>query len=147
MIIDKVENVHLYRDIHPAVSQFFDYARNFDFAGKENFKEPLDDTLLISFSTYRTKAFDEKEWEAHDHCIDLQLVLDGRETLCYANRDQMNFAGATEGKDKLIYTGDGARFLLEKGYFAILFPDDVHKTKLHTDGARQVVKMVGKVRI
>lgn len=147
MIIDKLENIGLYENLNPQIQAFFEYASAFDYHGKENFKEKLSKMLSISFSKYTTKAFDEKGWEAHDHCIDIQLVLAGTETLAYANREQLNFVEKAEGKDKLVYTGDGSRFKLGEGYFAIIFPQDGHKTKLNYGEESEVIKLIGKVSI
>jgi YhcH/YjgK/YiaL family protein len=147
MIVDNINNSSLYEGISPEIARCLSYIKNTGLDSMEPFRKDLDESITVSFSESDTKAFDEKSWEAHDHCIDIQYVVDGRESLAYANRLQLKFVEKAEGKDKLVYTGDGARLLLEKGFFAILFPEDAHKSKLHARGPQKVLKLVFKIKI
>jgi YhcH/YjgK/YiaL family protein len=147
MIVDKISNAVLYEGISSEIAKCFSYIKNADFDSMTPFRKDLNEKITVVFSENNTKAFDEKSWEAHDHCIDLQYVAEGCESLAYANRSQLKFVEKTEGKDKLVYTGDGARILLEKGFFVILFPEDGHKSKLHAGGPQKVQKLVFKIKI
>ena len=59
----------------------------------------------------------------------------------------MEYCGKTEGKDHLCYEGEGAVLPLEEGYFCILFPEDVHRTKTMAEEPCEVVKGVFKIKL
>lgn len=59
----------------------------------------------------------------------------------------MVFTKQEEGKDVLRFSGEGTRFTLKKGMFMIVFPDDVHKTKLYHDAPTQVLKGLAKIKL
>lgn len=147
MIIDRIENAHLYQGISPEVSACLEYLALKQYPLEVTPRFQVTERSSFNVSRYVTKPLEERAWEAHDHCIDLQFVIRGRETISYANRQQMEYCGKTEGKDHLCYEGEGAVLPLEEGYFCILFPEDVHRTKTMAEEPCEVVKGVFKIKL
>ena len=99
MIIDQIKNAYLYYGISPEVKKCLQYLEEKRYPEEETPRFQIDEKCSFNVSRYITKPLDQREWEAHDYCIDLQVVLKGFETISYANRAQMDFVGKTEGKD------------------------------------------------
>ncbi len=147
MIIDRIENAHLYYGISTEVKTCLQYLEQKQYPLEATPRFQVTDRSSFNVSQYVTKPLNGRGWEAHDHCIDLQFVIKGRETISYANRGQMEYKGKTEGKDHLCYEGEGAVLPLDEGCFCILFPDDVHRTKTMAESASEVTKGVFKIQL
>ena len=147
MIIDSIANAACYYSLHPSMEKALTYLAATDFSAKEQGKEYLDEGILISISRYKPVEPDRQEWEAHDHCIDIQYIADGDEKLGYAPRPLMKFVEKKTGLDKKCYKGEGVYLPMRKGDIAILFPQDVHKPKVNDGSAQQVVKVVCKLSL
>ena len=146
MIIDRIENARLYYEISSEVKACLQYLEQRKYPLTPTKRFQITEHSSFNVSQYWTKPLGERGWEAHDHCIDLQFVIKGRETISYANRSRLTYTGATEGKDHLCYEGAGAVLPLEEGDFCILFPDDVHRTKTMAEEPCQVTKGVFKIQ-
>lgn len=147
MIIDRIENAYLYYKVSPEVEVCLRYLGEKQYPTKVTPRFQVTENSSFNVSEYVTKPLSERGWEAHDHCIDLQFVIAGRETISYANRSQLEYRGKVEGKDHLCYEGEGAVLPLDAGYFCILFPDDVHRTKTMAETACEVIKGVFKIKL
>lgn len=146
MIIDHIENAALYTGISPKIERCLQYIASTGLKQTAPFKGELEGTgITLSLSEYETQAAEERDWEAHDRCIDIQYVVCGKEYMGYANRAQMTFVKKTDGRDHLVYSGEGAKFLVEESCFAIFFPQDVHKPRLNADGVQNTKKLVCKI--
>ncbi len=101
--------------------------------------------------TFTTTPKVEKRYEAHKKCIDIHLVLEGREYVevshidCLSNPTEYN-------RDQDIYFGDVTSELkfsgyLEQGYFLICFPEDTHLVGAHEHVEQEVTKIVYKIAV
>ena len=75
-------------------------------------------------SVQKTRA--EGFWEAHRKYLDVQYVAAGFEHMGYAAAATLQAGRYEEDKDFIKLEGDGEFFLLSKGYFCILAPQDAH---------------------
>lgn len=147
MIIDRIENAYLYYGISPEVKECLGYLEKKQYPSEATPRFQVTESASFNVTEYETKPLEQRQWEAHDYCIDLQFVIKGRETISYANRQQLKYMGKTEGKDHLCYEGEGAVLQLDEGYFCILFPEDVHRTKTMAEKKERVVKGVFKIKM
>lgn len=147
MIVDHIRNLELYLGISEDIRLCLEYLKQTDFRKEEFAKKQLSPNIVAGYSEYTTKTKEERGWEAHDHCIDIQYVERGQEVLYYNNREHLDFVRKVEGKDKLVYAGEGNRMILESGYFAILFPEDTHISKVYDREPSQVHKVVFKISL
>lgn len=145
MVFDKIENAHLYDALSPDIAFGLQYLAMTNLAEQANGRIPLNERITLSLSEYET--FIDRSWEAHDRCVDIQFVVRGEEIIEYANREQLEYVSTAADKDQVVFKGTGNRILMKAGYFAILFPDDVHKPKVAVDVPKNVKKAVLKIKI
>jgi len=150
MILDTVDNAAKYASIHP------DWARAFAIIGKmiakpipegDNIVEMVDG-LKVVMQTYQTKQPDAKKYEGHRHCVDIQFMVKGKETIYWADfvglevvvpyseeRDHMSFAD----------TENNSPLHLAPNTFAAFLPGDAHKTQCVWDEEQNAVKLIVKL--
>jgi YhcH/YjgK/YiaL family protein len=151
MIADTLDNAARYRDLHPHLAAAFDYLRAFDPATPDG-KYPIDgDRVYAQVQSYATKPAAEKKWESHRRYLDVQYVVSGRERMTVAPLAAL--AGATpynDAKDVINYSGpsgDATTLYVERGQFAIFFPEDGHQPGVQAGDATDVRKVVVKVML
>lgn len=151
MIIDRIENAPLY----------FGLGERFERGLKEMMKcasEPLEKKsvelegrdLRYGISNVKCdRAPDDNDYEAHVKFADIQCVLDGTEYMGWANLHDLRLRKAYDADGDIAwYTGKGTMLCVQKGYFAIFFPEDAHMP-CRNNGVEpcESVKMVMKVRV
>lgn len=143
MIVDYIENADLYYGISESVKEALNFLRQC--SGRT---EPvtLESGTTVKILPYETLPEEQRKWEAHDHLIDIHYAAEGTEDMLWASRRDLAFLYKEDGKDVLRYEGEGTRITLKPGMFAIVFPDDVHKTKLAHNGIPSTV-LKGIVKI
>jgi len=142
MIIDLVENAELYYNISPDIAKGLLFLKTC--AHQPIPRLYLTPTLSSSVSRYETVQRGKRKWEAHDYLIDIHCVLEGAETITWAPRESLEYTGREQNEDVLRYDGDGAEFVLKAGMFCILFPNDVHITKVSVGDPNTVLKCILK---
>lgn len=84
--------------------------------------------------------------EAHRKYMDVQIMLEGGETVYYADID-----GLTETvpykEDIVFYEKAGQPARIEKGMFYLALPHDGHLPSCHLDGPGKFRKIVLKIRV
>ncbi len=147
MIIDHIDNAPLYYGISEDVKESLEYLKERKYPTSTTARYQVGENTSFNVNEYITKPFEKAEWEAHDHCIDLQFVIKGEETISYGCRCRMHFESSHPQKDRLAYTGEGDVLELKEGYFCILFPDDVYRTKTMLNQPSAVTKGVFKISL
>jgi biofilm protein TabA len=150
MIVDTLANASRYRGITPLLDRGLDEMRRL----AEN---PLVDgrhelagqKLAAIFSSYQTEEPEKKPFEAHRRFIDIQVVLQGQETLYWAPLLSLEPRGAySEADDIAFFAGPaGVAVPLEPGWFTIQFPQDAHKPGCLRGSPSPVRKLVIKVAV
>lgn len=150
MILDKLENASQYFSISPNLTYALQYLLDHK---QELAQQPLGVVKLtqdvqIKYLAYETMPYP-RRWEAHLEFTDLQYMISGDERIGYNHIDRLEDPEKQEGKDQVIYQGDGEKILVPEGYFVVLFPQDAHMSKLHVDGEtpRFVRKAAFKIRL
>jgi YhcH/YjgK/YiaL family protein len=152
MIIDTIQNAAKYYAIHPRFAKAFDYInRNWaNLSTMEPGKYEIDgDNLkaIISNKKGMTTAESIAKFECHNRNIDIQLCVNGIETMGWKPREKCQAPNGAynEEKDVLFYSDAPDMFFqLTNGQFAIFFPEDVHAPMI---GENEIRKLVIKVKI
>lgn len=104
MIIDRIENLGLYKDLHPLFATAIDYLTNTDLLAHETGKVVLKEgELYVNFDEAKPKAQTEARCESHNAFIDIQLPLSGAEIMGYAPRVSKEEGIYDEEKDITFY--------------------------------------------
>ena len=148
MIIDKIENAHIYTNISERISKSFEYIKATDLKTLPAGKYPIDgDNIFALVSEYKTKIESEGKLEAHRKYFDVQYVISGEELMGYAPLgNQQILEPYKEENDIVFFSGDKSFTKVTAGMFAIFFPEDVHMPGISTGKISDVKKLVIKVR-
>lgn len=149
MIIDKIENSHLYNGLSKRIEKAFEYINNTDLKNIQSGKYEIDgENIFALISEYKTKPESKGKLEAHKKYIDVQYVIDGEELMGYVPLGgQQILEPYKEENDIVFFTGEKSFTKVSSGMFAIYFPEDVHMPGINTGKISEVKKLVIKVRI
>ena len=135
MIYDRWENLSLYAGLNPAI---FDRMKDFlktvtpqTEAGR-HFLIP--DQLFADVLYYNTKPLEECKVEVHARFIDVQVILEGCETIASLSTAGLTQTDKNESRDFELFAyrpgRPEVRFPVKAGEFAVFFPGDAHNGKL-----------------
>ncbi len=149
MIIDSIQNATKYFILHPLLARAFEYIHQTNLASAGDGKSDIAEGLkaIISNADGRTKEASLAKFECHDKNIDIQLCIDGVETIGWKPRQDCSKpnGGYNEEKDVRFFNDAPDMFFqLTSGQFAIFFPEDVHAPMI---GEGSIKKLVVKVNI
>jgi biofilm protein TabA len=148
MIIDTIQHLEKYKALHPLFEKAFAYIRQTDLLAAADGKYDIGEGLKAIFSNAPGKTQEESiaKFECHNNNIDIQVCINGAETLGWKPREKCvspNGAYNTEKDVQLYYDAPDMYFRLGNGQFAIFFPEDVHAPMI---GEGQIKKLVIKVK-
>ena len=149
MIIDTLQNAPKYFSAHPLFAQAFKYVRDTDLANAADGKSDIAEGLkaIVSNSPGKTKEASCAKFECHNKNIDIQLCINGLETIGWKPREKCLTPNGEYNAEKDVQFYNDAPdtfFQLTDGQFAIFFPEDVHAPMI---GEGAIKKLVIKVRI
>jgi YhcH/YjgK/YiaL family protein len=148
MIVDTLANVQLYRGLNPRIDRAFEYLRTTDLAALAPGDYEIDGKDIFARSlTYTTRVPENGVWEAHRRYIDLQVMVQGAERVCYAPLSHLEQGTYDEAKDFLRLSGDGDLVTLPAGSFMLLWPGDGHMPCLAVDAPEPIKKVVVKIAV
>lgn len=151
MIIDKIDNYEEYLQEHPEFKAIYDFIKEDAVDAKADGSYELDGRkLFCNINTYRTELDKEVKYEAHKKYADLQYICSGIEKIGWAPlsdvEDKLISEEYSKGGDIAFYEGPGKfDFVLTKGSFLYLAPDDAHAPCQCADKEMNVRKMVFKI--
>jgi len=149
MIIDTIANASKYFSVHPLFAKAFEYIEQTDLANAPDGKLDITEGLKAIFSDKAgtTAEASVGKFECHNKNIDIQLCINGVETIGWKPREKCmtENGGYNPEKDVQLYNEQpDMYFQLTNGQFAIFFPEDVHAPMI---GAGEIKKLVIKVKI
>jgi len=147
MIYDQIQNVKLYSALSKRIEKAFDFLTNTNFAQMSDGKYLIDsDNTFAVISTYKTKQATDARPESHDKYIDIQFMIDGEEYVYCGFRNEMTERTEHRPEDDIsFYQGQTMPYLLGKGRFLLIFPNDVHAPCACIDTPATVRKVVIKI--
>ena len=148
MIIDQLQNAEQYYGLGTGIEAALRYLQQTDFKNVAPERYDIDgDRVYAMVQEYDAKPKAEGFWEAHRKYLDVQYVAAGVEHMGYAAAATLQAGRYEEDKDFIKLEGDGEFFLLRKGYFCILAPQDAHMPGMAVEQSAPVKKVVVKVEV
>lgn len=153
MIIDKLDNMSLYKNIPNCVLDFVESILNTNVQNLKLGRYELNDKIYANIETYSTKGVIEGNFEAHKKYIDIQFVLSGKERIYVTEvNEKLNVkAPYSEEKDIVFYSNpinDNMNVVLNGVNFVMLFPHEAHAPQISIDNdTNTVLKVVVKIQV
>jgi YhcH/YjgK/YiaL family protein len=149
MIVDTIANAGKYFSVHPLFAKAFEFIEQTDLVNAPDGRSDIAEGLKAIFSnkTGMTAEASVAKFECHDKHIDIQLCINGVETIGWKPREKCvtENGGYNPEKDVQLYNEQpDMYFQLTNGQFAIFFPEDVHAPMI---GDGEIKKLVIKVKI
>ncbi len=150
MIIDRLENVELYRGLAPGLVLAMEWLRSHDVRAMAAGRHDVDgDRLFALVQDVQTRPAAQCRLEAHRKYHDVQYVATGVERMGYANLSRVT--KVTEEydaeKDVGFYDGPIDWVTVAAGYFTVFTPEDAHAPLCMVDAPAAVRKVVMKVAV
>lgn len=152
MIFDKAENMAQYYEKEPLLKKCAEFIERFEAEKLPDGAYEIDgERVFANVQTYRTKQQDENSrFEAHKKYIDVQYVVSGIEKIRWAKLENVveTEERYSKGQDIAFYTGDAKMdFVLTKGAFLLLYPQDAHMPGLSAEKDVIARKIVFKIAV
>ena len=149
MIVDTLKNASKYFGVHPLFEAAFAYLNETDLQNTEGVIKFDGDNLKAIYMNRMgmTVAQSTAKFECHNKHIDIQLCINGLETMAWKPREKCVAPQSDYNPEKDVQFYNDAPdmfFQLTDGQFAIFFPEDVHAA---TMGDSEIKKVVIKVKI
>jgi YhcH/YjgK/YiaL family protein len=150
MILDTLENAHLYYGLGPKFIKAFKYLNATDLASLEKGKYEIDGKDIIAIvNEYETVDPSSERMESHKKYIDVQYIVRGAELIGHDQLLEKSPSKAyDEEADYMLFSEKPSFFSrMEQNYFAIFFPTDLHMPNIRIDQPAQVKKVVIKISV
>ncbi|MGY5355962.1 YhcH/YjgK/YiaL family protein [Wenyingzhuangia sp. IMCC45467] len=148
MIIDKLENHKLYKNLSDRIAMAFDYIIQTDLINTPIGTYEIDDDKVFAIvMEYITKDTDEAKPEGHHKHIDLQYIISGTEHVGVTTLTNQQPISQDSEKDLDFYNTPSSLVKFDTGTFMIFYPDDLHMPSVHIDTPEKVKKVVVKIKI
>lgn len=152
MIFDKAENMAQYYEKEPLLEKCAKFIEKFEEEKLPDGAYEIDgERVFANIQTYRTKHQDENSrFEAHKKYIDVQYIVSGIEKIRWAKLEDVTETEErySKGQDIAFYSGDAKfDFVLTKGAFLLLYPQDAHMPGLSDEKDVTVRKIVFKIAV
>ncbi|MCC8143306.1 MAG: YhcH/YjgK/YiaL family protein [Tannerellaceae bacterium] len=148
MILDSLNNTTRFEVLNPLFKKAFDYVKTTDLTTVEDGKYEIEGKdLFISVVTICGKLKEDAKMETHNEYIDIQMPLQGVESIGWKAGSELKEAIGEYNPEKDI------TFFVDKpttydkiypGQFAIYFPEDGHAPGI---GEGTIRKAIVKVRV
>ncbi|MEQ1677144.1 MAG: YhcH/YjgK/YiaL family protein, partial [Chitinophagaceae bacterium] len=129
MIIDTINNASKYFSLHPLFEKAFAFIGQTDLANAPDGKSDIAEGLKAIFSNKPgvTAEASVAKFECHNQHIDIQLCINGVETIGWKPREKCTVENGGYNPDKdvqLYHEQPDMYFQLTNWQFAIFFPED-----------------------
>lgn len=149
MIIDRKENIGLYKGLGQRIQKALMFIENTDLESLEPGRYDIDgEDVFALISQYQSKDPEQCQLEAHRNFIDVQYVIKGTEMIGYVPfTNQEASMEYNEADDFILYPATSSFTQMDEGMFAIFYPNDLHMPGTWNDVSSPVKKLVVKVRV
>lgn len=148
MIKGNLNNTTRIEAFHPRFKAFFDYIKTIDVDQLEEGKLEIDsDNLFMISAVMDGKTKIEAALEGHREYIDIQLLLEGEESIGWKPLEDAGLVSQAYDaeKDLIFYADQPDDYVsLKPGQFAIFFPEDLHAPGI---GEGKIRKLIVKVKV
>lgn len=130
MILDSLKSVANYLQLSTCIRQAFDFIAKNDLISMAPGNYVLDgENMFLTIAELSGKSQDQAFIEAHKKYIDIQIVLQGQETMGWLSIENCKHEMEPyhPEKDIVFFTDKPTTFLtLNEGEFVVFFPEDGH---------------------
>ena len=150
MIIDKIENIDLYKGFQTRLDLALEYLKSNSFDNLKIGKHQIQgDEIFLLMNKYETKSNSSDFLEIHKKYIDVQFMIEGSEIIDYApfNNQEIVKEYDDEGDYSFYKENDVTHLVFKSGMFAIFLPTDLHMPGVIDKTTSLVKKIVIKVLI
>lgn len=149
MIVDKIENAHLYKTLNSGIAKALTFIETADVSSLTLGRHEIDgDNIFAIVSEYFTTEKNNGLLEAHNQYIDLQYLIEGFENIGVATYTNQKPIKAYNIKDDcFLYNEAYQQIYIKKGMFVIFFRDDIHLPGLVAKEAARVKKIIIKIKM
>ncbi len=150
MVLDALARAGLYRGLGGNFPKAFEFLAATDLGNLADGRHEIDGTNLFALvQSYTTQETGQKKLEAHRKYADIQVVVRGREIIEWSPLEGLQEEAPYDSdRDLVFYRGNGlVPAVLGTSFFAVFFPDDVHKPGCLYQAPGDVKKVVVKVKL
>ena len=151
MIIDKLENAHLYANISGKIAKALEILKAGEMAKNQDGQYEVEgEDMYCIVVHYPAKPIEQCKFEAHEKYIDVQFIVAGREMVGWADTRELTIKTPyNDEKDAALYEAPAnySKFEFSQNQFCILWPDDAHMPACQLDGPSDIHKVVVKVKV
>ncbi len=149
MIYDTFAHLAQYCQPDSLLHQALRFARDVDPAQPDG-RIDIDGARLFALvSSYETSPRAERRFEAHRKYFDVQALLTGEECIDVTFDHQLPLLQDYQAEKDILFVASPPEYAslpMKPGYFAIFFPQDIHRPNCQLHGKQAVRKIVMKVR-
>jgi YhcH/YjgK/YiaL family protein len=146
MILDVLENAHRYYALNEGFAKAFEFLARPDLKQLPDGKYEIDgDRIYAIVANDPGRKKEEALLEIHEKYIDIQLILDGIDSMGWKPKASCKqpSAGYDEESDLQFFTDEPDAWLATKsGAFAIFFPEDAHMPLISSGLIHKVVMKI-----
>lgn len=152
MIKDTLKNCTQYACLNKGFKKAFSFIQEFEKKSLSTGTYELDgeNVFAIISDENETSPYIGGQYETHEKYIDVQYVTEGAEVIHYVDIDKLTIeVPYIEDSDYALYfdTTEYSTLHLEKGEFAIFFPQDGHMPCLRSNKSKISKKIIVKVKL
>ena len=148
MIQDVLNNFASILPLNPLFDKVLDYLKTHDLSKMELGKTVLEENrLFFTIMEVDGKTAEAAKMEAHQNFLDIQIVLEGSESMGWASLDRCkNPMDAYHAEKDIVFYNDqpSSYATVHPGEFVVFFPKDVHAPCI---GTGKIKKAVFKVLV
>lgn len=147
LVTDKVDE----EVIHSRVEEAVEYLTklNITEADAEN-KVIVNDDFYYSVQSYDTKDAKECKLESHRKYIDIQIMVEGRESMDLVDISKLTVKEQYDTEKDVMFWNIPdrmSRTTLTEGDYIILYPENAHRGAQKMNESEHVLKIVGKIKV
>lgn len=144
-LYDDIQNKSLSEKIETCI----EFAKNNKIVELSNGSYFIPDTgIKMNVMSYNTKSEEDGFWESHIKYIDVQIMLEGEESIGYNNIYDLEKIAYKEEDDFCSYKGkELMKLVFKKDDVLVFYPEDAHMTSLNVKESKFVKKVVFKVDV
>lgn len=147
MIIDRIENAHLYYGLGKHIDTALTFLKNTDLSTVGR-TELNDGAVRIGCVPYITRPLEKCNRENHRVDADIHVCLEGVEVIGYCSlQDATVISEYDPAIDKQFFTGSMNYVRLLPGMFALMLSDDVHCAMAADGDPAPAKKLIIKCRL
>ncbi|GAK60603.1 putative beta-D-galactosidase [Candidatus Vecturithrix granuli] len=150
MIYDTFEHIDTYCRKDSPLYRALKFAAEFDLAQPDG-RCPIDGEAMYALvSTYDTSPREERRFEAHKKYLDVQVLLEGEECIDVSLEANLPILQEYNETKDIYFVQPPAEYAslpMKPGYFAVFYPQDIHRPNCQLHRKSSVRKIVVKVRV